>query len=142
VARFYASEPKGDLGGNTVDIKGNAQPAICDDPRYCPFVPPPDLHAFFDDIVSSTYAVAPAAKGVTGLPKVDAKKAAIDDVSVWLAEGLDLAKTAVYVSPIEVGDGPYTITPAYQSAAHKLGQQRIALAGARLATVINKALGK
>jgi hypothetical protein len=41
-----------------------------------------------------------------------------------------------------VGDGPFTITPAYQAAAIELGKQRIVLAGYRLANLINGALGQ
>jgi hypothetical protein len=61
---------------------------------------------------------------------------------VWTKEGLDLAQSAVYVTPIGVGDGPFTVTPAYQAAAYKLGKERIALAGARLGNLLNEALGK
>jgi hypothetical protein len=64
------------------------------------------------------------------------------DVGVWTAEGLDLAKTKVYVTPIGVGDGPFTVTPAYQGDMSDLGEKRIALAGARLANLLNDALGK
>ena len=45
------------------------------------------------------------------------------------------------VPPIGVGDGPFSITPQYQKAAADLGRRRIALAGARLANLLNAALG-
>ncbi len=38
--RFDAAEPKGDQGGNTEKVTGNAQPSVCDDAQYCPFGPP------------------------------------------------------------------------------------------------------
>jgi hypothetical protein len=74
------------------------------------------------------------------LPGADTKKAAIGDVAVWIQEGFDLAQSAVYVAPIGVGAGPFTITPQYQAKAVKLGHARIVLAGRRLANLINQAL--
>ena len=54
---------------------------------------------------------------------------------------LELSRAAVYVPPIGAGTGPFTITPAYQAAMLELGKRRIALAGARLANLLNAALG-
>jgi hypothetical protein len=140
VGRFDADDPKGDRGGLNVKITGNAQPPICDDPRYCPYGPPPDLHLFLDDIAGASYAVAPVEAAAAKLPAADPEKVAISDVAVWIQEGFDLAQSAVYVPPIGVGDGPFTITPQYQAAAVKLGRARIALAGRRLANLINQTL--
>jgi hypothetical protein len=140
VARFDAADPKGDRGGNNVKITGNAQPPICDDPRYCPYGPPTDLHLFLDDIAGASYAVALVEAVAVRLPAPDPEKVAISDVTVWIQEGFDLAQSAIYVAPIGVGGGPFAITPQYQAAAVKLGRARIALAGRRLANLINQAL--
>ena len=140
VARFNAAQPNGDQGGNKVKVMGNAQPPVCDDAQYCPFGPPGELHAFFDVIEGSGYAVAPVEAAAAKLPKPDAAAVAITDVNVWVQEGLTLAQTKVYVAPIGDGAGPFVITPAYQTAAYALGQARIALAGARLANLLNQAL--
>jgi len=142
VSRFDAEDRDGDRGGNNVKITGNSQPPVCDDPRYCPFGPPNELHAFFDDITGSGYAIEPAEKAASMLPKPDAAKALIRDEKVWVQEGFDLAQSVIYVSPIGVGQGPFTISAAYQTAALQLGEQRIALAGYRLANLLNDALGK
>jgi hypothetical protein len=142
VSRYDKADPAGDRGGNSVRIMGDAQPPVCDDPRYCPFGPPNELHAFFDDIEGSGYATAPPAAAADKLAKPDAKAAAVGDEAVWIAEGLTLAQTKIYVPPIGVSDGPFTVTPPYQTAAYALGKQRIALAGARLANLLNDALGK
>jgi hypothetical protein len=142
VARFDAADKTGDRGGNAVGITGNTQPPVCDDPRYCPFGPPRDLHAFYDTISGSGYAAGPAEEAAAHLPAPDAKLAAVRDGAVWVKEGVDLASSAVYVSPIGVGDGPFTVTPEYQRAAGTLGKQRMALAAARLANLLNEALGK
>jgi hypothetical protein len=142
VSRFDHADLRGDRGGNNVKIAGNVQPPVCDDPRYCPFGPPAELHAFLDDIEGSGYATAPVEAAVAKLPKAPKASAGEVDVSTWIAEGLDLAKSKVYVSPIEAGQGPFTVTPAYQVEMVELGKKRIALAGARLATLLNGALGK
>ncbi|HVU52096.1 MAG TPA: S1/P1 nuclease [Polyangia bacterium] len=142
VSRFDHADPTGDRGGNDVKITGNAQPPVCDDPRYCPFGPPAELHAFMDDIEGSGYATAPAVAAAAALPPAPKTAAAVVDVSAWIAEGLDAARTKVYVAPIEAGDGPFTVTPAYQAAMVELGKKRVALAGARLARLLNDALGK
>ena len=141
VSRYNAAETSGDRGGNTVKIIGDAQPPVCDDAQYCPFGPPNELHAFFDDIVGSGYGVSPVETAATKLPAAEPTAAAIADEKIWIAEGLALAQSKVYVAPIGDGDGPFTITVAYQAAAYTLGQQRIALAGARLANLLNDALG-
>jgi hypothetical protein len=142
VERFDTGNPKGDHGGNGVKVTGNAQPPICDDPRYCPFGPPATLHFFVDDIDGSSYATAPALAAAAKLPRAPAKEAAVLDVAAWIAEGFDLARTKIYVAPIGVGAGPFTVTPEYQAAIGDLGRARMALAGARLANLLNDALGK
>lgn len=142
VSRYDAGDRDGDRGGNAVRIMGNTPPPVCDDPRYCPFGPPNELHAFYDDILGAGYAVGPAEQAAEHLPKPDPKLAAITDEKVWIQEGLELAQKAVYVPPIGVGDGPFAITADYQKAAVELGRKRVALAGARLAKLLNETLGK
>jgi hypothetical protein len=63
VSRYDVGDPKGDGGGNNVKISGDTQPPVCDDPRYCPFGPPDELHAFYDDIEGSGYATGPVDGG-------------------------------------------------------------------------------
>jgi len=141
-SRFDAEDPGGDQGGNTVKVTGNSQTPVCDDPRFCPFGPPDKLHSFYDAITGSGYATDLPAKAAAALPKPDPQKAAIRDEQIWIQEGFALAQSAIYVAPIGIGRGPFTITPAYQAAATQLGQQRIALAGVRLANLLNDSLGK
>jgi len=142
VSRFDQADPLGDRGGNQVKITGNQQPPVCDDPRYCPFGPPAELHAFFDDITGSGYCADEVQAAADALPKPKASKAAISDEAAWITEGFELAQSAVYVAPIGVGDGPFAIDAAYQKAALALGKQQISLAGARLANLLNGCLPK
>jgi len=136
VSRYDSADPKGDRGGNNVKITGNAMTPICDDPRYCPFGPANELHAFYDDITGESYATAKVETTLGSFPKANPAKAAILDVTVWSGEGLALAQSAVYKAPLGLGDGPFTIDAAYQNAALALGKQQIALAGTRLAHMI------
>jgi hypothetical protein len=140
--RFDARLPESDHGATKIKVTGNRQPSICDDPRYCPFGPPPTLHYLVDDIAGESYATAPVVEAAARLPKAPAKAAAALDVGVWIAEGFELARAKIYVAPIGVGPGPFTITPSYEATIAELANQRIALAGARLANLLNDALGR
>jgi hypothetical protein len=57
-----------------------------------------------------------------------------------VTESFEDAKSAVYVTPVGGGSGPFPITAAYTDAARTLAQQRVALAGARLAHLLNTEL--
>lgn len=142
VSRFDKADPLGDRGGNQVKLTGAEQPPVCDDPRFCPFGPPAELHAFYDDITGASYRAGEAQAAADALPKPNAKKAAINDEGSWISEGVQLAQTAVYVAPIGVGDGPFAVDAAYQKAALALGRQQLSLAGARLANLLNACLSK
>jgi hypothetical protein len=142
VARFDAQQKGGDHGGNDVAIAKNVQPPTCDDPRFCPYGPPNVLHAFVDTIEGSGYEIGPPLAAASKLQKAAATATAVQDPSAWVDEGVELAKTKIYVTPIGVGPGPFDVTPAFQSATSELGKKRIALAGARLARLLNDALGK
>ena len=70
----------------------------------------------------------------------DARLASIADEKVWIDESFKAAKADVYVQPIGVGAGPFALTDGYKSAALSLAKQRVALAGTRLANLLNAAL--
>jgi len=144
VARFEKDNPGGDQGGNLVTITGNVSPAICDDPRYCPYPPTNELHAFWDVLTGESYCVAEVEAGAAALPKTKptSTKAKILDEAVWVQEGVDLAQSKVYVAPIGVGKGPFTVDAAYEKAAGALARERISLAGVRLANLLNDCFAK
>jgi hypothetical protein len=142
VSRFDRDHPRGDRGGNAVEITGNTLPVPCDDARYCPYGPPRTLHFLWDDLEGISYAIQPALTAATKLPRPDPKLAAIADESVWIQEGFDLARTVVYAPPVGVGRGPFTIDAKYEATARKVARERMALAAARLANLLNDALGK
>ena len=61
------------------------------------------------------------------------------DESDWIQESFDIVKKSVYVPPIRGGDGPYKLTKAHQTRALRIAKQRVALAGARIAVILNGA---
>ena len=143
-ARFFMGQ--GDEGGNKVKIKLPAAMKKQFEGTLAASAPT-ELHAFWDDLpgegqpapalpVAATFAKAlPAA--TSGLSDTDP--------SHWAMESLALAKKDAYHAPI--GDGPtpsgggsYTITQAYFDTAMQDAKDRIALAGARLAKLLNENL--
>ena len=68
----------------------------------------------------------------------DPQFAAISDEAQWVKESFQAAQTRAYISPIGVGPGPYTLDDTYKSAAEQFAAQRTALAGVRLATLLNE----
>ncbi|MVT73780.1 S1/P1 nuclease [Bradyrhizobium cajani] len=125
-SRFTQDLPDGDRGGN--DVK------LCERPCRN------ELHAFWDNLFgtgTSTRAAINAARKVDDAP---AGSAANEDVHAWIVESFELAKSDVYKPPIGVGGGPFTITDTYKRKAKAVANERAAIAGARLAKLLNNAL--
>ena len=81
--------------------------------------------------------IMPAAKQ---LAQPDAAHAAIADEHEWIRESFELAQGEVYRAPVGAGTGPFALTAKYRSDAHALAAKRVALAGARLANLLNNEL--
>jgi hypothetical protein len=126
-ARFTRTDRDGDDGGNGVQV--------CS--------PCGSLHSFWDGLPGpgrDAAAIRPAiayGRGLANAPDADADNL---ETSTWIRDSFDDAQSQVYRSPIGAGAGPFTITPAYRNAARRLARQRVALAGARLANVLNREL--
>ena len=127
-SRFDKAHKKGDDGGNGV--------MVCSHPCQTQ----EKLHAFWDDILGVSIDTTTAIEKAKQLPTPDPQLASLSDEGIWIQESFSAARTNVYVSPIEVGVGPYVVTDSYKAAAQELAAQRIALAGARLANLLNDAL--
>lgn len=120
--RVSQTLPKGDEGGNDVKLSGSGE-----------------LHAFWDDVLGSgnqREVIAQVINTAQALPAADSTQAADANEGDWVQQSFEMAKTNVYVSPIGTGAGPFTLTPAYEASARKIAGERIALAGARLANLI------
>jgi hypothetical protein len=127
VARFDRQLPEGDRGGTRI--------LLSPDPRD-------HLHGFWDralgDSPSSDLARATAA--ARALPVPTAPLAAITDEGIWVAEGVQAARTSVYRPPVGPGPGPFALDAGYSHEARAVAAQRIALAGVRLPRLLNDAL--
>jgi hypothetical protein len=126
VSRFTHDLPDGDLGGNRI--------------RLC--APPcrQQLHYFWDRALGSGTATDALALAPE-LPTPAARLAADTNIQHWLDESGRLARRAVYESPIGPGSGPYSLTQAYRDHAGRVARVQVALAGRRLAVLLNTALG-
>lgn len=124
-ARFTRQQRTGDRGGNSIALAGDDSP---------------HLHAFWDraggDGVDPREAMAAAVR----LRPAPEALAAIADEAAWVNEGWQEARRSVYALPIGPGPGPYRPTPAYRARAREVAEARLALAGARLARLLNAAV--
>jgi hypothetical protein len=125
VSRFLKSMPKGDQGGNLVFISGPAR----------------NLHSLWDGAAgrddSEAYAVKYIAEATAAHP---ASKRQEKKPAKWIHEGFELSVREVYPFGLETGsrDHPITLPAGYEANAAKVAQQRIAIAGYRLAAVLNE----
>jgi hypothetical protein len=139
VSRFTQALPDGDAAGNKAMLvcppEDHAGP-----PAHCER----QLHAFWDDLAGDeeglTDYVPGALRHVRELPPADARLARIGDPQIWVNEGVQLAQGVVYTGPAASGAGPYVLDAAYEAQARQLAGQRLALAGARLARLLNQQL--
>lgn len=141
--RYYQS--KGDAGGNLVVIKLST-------PVRQDFASAPrELHAFWDDLPgegNASAALPDAAKFAKGLNSAPDDKVADTNPADWAVESFTMAKTDAYASPIGKGPKPpassgktaYVITKKYYDQSMQDAQDRVALAGARLAKLLNENL--
>jgi hypothetical protein len=122
--RVRQPDPDGDAGGNLVKL----------DCAKC------ELHFFWDDLLGTENDLKTVVQGARKLPKAKASLVAKMDEKDWVAEGFQKAQRIVYAPPVGPGNGPYTLTLQYKKTAGKLAKQRVALAGARLAKLLNDEL--
>jgi hypothetical protein len=143
--RYY--QGAGDEGGNSVVIKMPLAMEKTFEGTQLK-TSPRELHAFWDDLPGEgepAAALADAAKFAGALPKAAGSKLSNTDPSVWATDSFDLAHSDAYASPIGTGPKPanapaYLITQAYYDAAMRDAKSQIALAGARLAKLLNENL--
>ena len=153
--RYFAGQ--GDEGGNLVPIKLPSSMKKQFEGTLSKSAPS-ELHAFWDDLPGEgdPASVLPtAATFAKPLSSAPADQVADADPSDWATESFNIAKTDAYASPIGEAPQPtastssksksrktsasssYLITEAYYNRAMKDAQDRIALAGARLAKLLN-----
>jgi hypothetical protein len=133
-SRFTAGNLTGDQGGNLVKID----------------VAPNKLHTYWDDLPGITDPkggepgdLATALAAAKQLGDVDVTATADLNEADWVNESFELAKSNAYANPpIGAGLGPFAVsaTPDYATNSLALAKRRVALAGMRLAGVINAEL--
>ena len=122
--RVTKKTPSGDNGGNGVTVSCTKCPS--------------KLHAYWDDLLGTSKALGSTIKAAKVLPAADAAKGTDLAEAHWVDDSFADAKSVVYDKPpIGAGTGPFALTTTYQGAAKKLGKERIALAGTRLANILN-----
>jgi len=128
-SRFSSDLPQGDQGGN--------KQALCASPCKS------ELHAFWDDVLGRSEkpsaAIRAAAKKTLFVPPSDEQSQILDE-NTWLDESFEAAKSYAYAPPVNAGPSPYHLTPEYKAQAKKVARERVALAGARLANLLNTML--
>ena len=146
--RYFAG--KGDKGGNAVKIR--LTPAMTKTfEGSLSKNAPTELHLSWDDLPGEGEpgpALAQAAAYAAGLPSPPAAEVAYTDPARWAAESFALAKRDVYSAPIgkspqppaSSGTSSYLITTGYYNKAMADARSRVALAGARLAKLLNENL--
>jgi len=126
--RVSVAHMDGDRGGN--------DEMVCTSPTKCNV----KLHTFWDDLPGTNGKVSSAITYAKALPAADSILAGELDTHKWIEECAAQAQSDVYKAPIGAGDGPFTITAAYHTSSSTLATKQIALAGRRLAAILNVAL--
>ena len=125
--RVTSTQPQGDSGGNLVKLHGS----------------PKELHAFWDDVLGAGKeqdVINSVINSAKSLPAADPSLACKTSEKDWVAESIQLSTDTVYKTPIAAGSGPFTLTTAYKGNAKSVAQARVALAGQRLANLLNAEL--
>lgn len=103
-----------------------------------------ELHGFWDGSpgdAGNTSVLKVAIQAADLLPAPPAADAAVSNVDTWGQESYELAVHQVYVPPVVLQSAaPVTPTPAYVANAQAISTARVALAGVRLANLLNGAL--
>jgi S1/P1 Nuclease len=134
-SRFTQVDPHGDDGGNAEKIEcGKRDEVFCRNGSK--------LHAFWDDLLGPDNGTPDRvihAQG--GLPVPDRTLASKTDAADWLDESFKIAEAVAYADPpISTGGGTITLTDTYKRKAMSTAEERIALAGVRLAALLEAAL--
>jgi len=126
VTRFLKSQPAGDAGGNFVYIS-----------------PRGNLHSLWDGAAGHDTSEAYMTKYIAEATAAYlARRRQEKKPAKWIHEGFEIAVHDVYTFGLETGsrDHPITLPVGYEAHAEKVAQQRIAIAGYRLAAVLNEKL--
>ena len=135
VSRFSALHPGGDHGGNEFKLDDPSDPKL-------------SLHWFWDTALAAdpdpqkAIALATSIAGDYVRDDRDTARDAQSMVLEWLKESSDLARYVVYTVGEERTQPPFVKVPdAYRTLANQIARHRAAIAGYRLAALIDARLG-
>jgi hypothetical protein len=123
-SRFTKRLPRGDRGGNSVAL--------------CRFPCKDDLHGFWDGALGQCHSPFAARTIARTLPLPPPTKDESSELT-WQAESRSLAQTIAYRA-IAVTAGPVSLDDIYRREAASVARVQAALAGARLANLLNTEL--
>jgi hypothetical protein len=126
VSRFSKAHPAGDDGGNAV--------SICHAPCRM------NLHWFWDGVLGGGGLQEALALGEQLDALTPPAGGDVTNVKQWIDEGVDAAKTVVYVAPIgpeSPAAGVSVPNRDYRAKARRFAEDRAMLAGRRLARILN-----
>ncbi|MFG1377343.1 S1/P1 nuclease [Xanthobacter autotrophicus ATCC 700551] len=131
-ARFSHAQQHGDQGGNLAKVIPASGETIA-------------LHAYWDRLLGGYTTPAGAIRDAledknTKLPPADSALAGVSDPSVWFDESQRLAQNVAYADPVLSCTQACELDRAYETKARQTARAQAALAGARLAHLINEAL--
>jgi S1/P1 nuclease len=129
--RVTSGRLDGDNGGNSVQM--------CEDTACSVRT---NLHGMWDGLLGSQEDVASAVAAGRRLAAAPPERVRVLDPAQWVQESFGLARSDVYQLPVRDGVGPFSLTSAYRGHARQVGEARVALAGARLAAVLNRDLAR
>ncbi len=144
-ALFSPLFPSGDRGGNSESL---AAGAVASDPLESR-ANPHKLHALWDDVLGSTQNPREIEKFAAGLEAPAFRRNTYPQITAhpgvheWIVEGSILAKQHVYnnltlqFTPTGDGKAEVTLPNGYLPNMHRVGNRQIALAGLRLADLLN-----
>jgi len=98
------------------------------------------LHAYWDSLLGDDTTPAKAIAASHDLPTPDTTEAGVSIPSLWIIESFTIAQNEVYTGLIGPGAGPFNLTKDYEAHALTTARERAALAGARLAHLLNAVL--
>jgi hypothetical protein len=134
VARFTKPHPAGDGGGNLLKLEKCSADVACE----------ANLHSQWDRLLGMQTAHASVSKSANALDtKLNPPGGQSTEVATWIQESVDIAKADAYRTAVNTRlPAPKAfLTNDYLKRAGGRGQERVVLAGRRLATLINEALG-
>ncbi|MHC2585349.1 MULTISPECIES: S1/P1 nuclease [Bradyrhizobium] len=92
---------------------------------------------FWDNLLGTGTSTRAAINAARKLDDAPAGSASQQDVRSWIDESFEIAKTSAYMRPIGPSQGPFTLNNTYKRSAKKIANERVAIAGVRLAKLIN-----